>query len=427
MTSRWPALILLAVGLAASMPECRAQQSTAGSPASPPPAQAARPATGPRLAPAYIVNNGRLTPVTSPMRQPLIAVTRAPGVASRQASYPPGGGIGTSSRATLPGPIPTLGGVRSTQPNVLGLSPSAPAGSSSVYPPYGRPGYRSPYPTPIGAGTQVPDGLYVGSDGIVYSNGGLIAGTGGFSYSADYGSLQIALNNGAYGQHWNDRDSRYGAYCRRGWGSNWGWYGYPYSYYSGWSYYTDPIYGYAPTYPSSVVDPNLTSGGQAASQSSTTSQAAPPAPMDLAQQAMQGREYGAAAAYIRQHLGAEPYDALAWRWLGMALLKDRKYKDGVIAIDRAYALEKQLTDLPIEYGAMGLTLSDIRELCGPVIMQARRTRTSASWLTAALLMELRGMQEKAAEYLTLSERAGAEPALIKRLRATVTIPTQPVR
>lgn len=205
-------------------------------------------------------------------------------------------------------------------------------------------------------------------------------------------------------------------------------YGGPSYWDSGWwtwydtsSYYSGPVFGSAwTTYdPSYFYPPSITNPPDPAA---STSQARDSTAIDelvsLAAGFMLERRFADAAVAMRDYLRREPTDAGAWRWLGMTLLGDRQTKEAVDAFHRAYTINPAMADLPLEYDAMGMNLSDLRRMTGPLLVFARNTRSAPAFLMAAVVMDARAMPDQSRKIIDEARDAGLDPSLAGRLKAS---------
>ncbi|MCC6425877.1 MAG: hypothetical protein IT435_03550 [Phycisphaerales bacterium] len=128
-------------------------------------------------------------------------------------------------------------------------------------------------------------------------------------------------------------------------------------------------------------------------------------------------QYTDAARLLREYTRREPADAGAWRWLGVALLADRQSKDAVYAFAQAYRANEGLADLALEYEAMGLDRSDLRDLCTPLLTYARVTKSADAYMMAAVIMDARGLKDQARRLLGEAKAAGLDVMLAQRIAA----------
>lgn len=392
------------------------------------PAQPASPITKPQ--PRLIIAPGKpwiYTTVPQPLGEVPVSITRAPRPQ-------------TQDDATGDRPFRTgggLGGVKAKIPNVLGRSPSY------VPETYGPVSNRRPTPWPC---PERPRPRWyqsgrthsiIGPSGAAYSvdTGGSsvrVDSTSGVSADLDFGNVQVHLGSTPpiYGTYpisvgngpnvdWNGSCDRWHGHhvdhCRPPsscWDGGWwtwydsvGYYGPVYG--SGWYQYDPSIF-----YPDSVTNesaPVQASDVAAVEQADRL--------VAVATDLLQNGRYDDAIVVLREYTRREPKDAGAWRWLGMALLADRQTKEACYAFLRAYETNESLSDLPLEYEAMGLSKSDLRSMTGPLLTYAKVSKSASAYLLAAVIMDARGLDDQATRLLTEAKSAGLDVMLAQRVQA----------
>ncbi len=426
-------------------------RAPAARPAAPAAAPAQRPAIT-RPQPRLIAEPGKpliYTTVPQPLGTVPVSITRGP--TSIPLNNTPGSSEGWFEQPVRRGGL--LGGVPVRFPNVL--SPSA----SSVPETWGPFVARNPrmcpapWPCPVeprghwsnhGGGRSMvsPSGAVLVSSGSSLGAGSYATlNSGGFSANIDTGNVQIHIGSTPPvwgGSGWNGWHGS--GWCGNGWGNESGWchdrpilcsstcwnpvYRSAWDY--GWwtwydnSYYSGPVYGsgwyqYDPAlfYPQSVTQPPA-----AGTTADKTSQADPnEALIGLANELMGESQYSQAAQALKEYTRREPSDAGAWRWLGIAQLADRQVKDAVYSFGKAYQVNESIADLGLEYEAMGLDRSDLRELCSPLLTYARVSKSADAYLMAAVVMDARGLGDQARKLMTEAKAAGLDVMLAQRVLA----------
>ncbi|MCG3123918.1 MAG: hypothetical protein GIKADHBN_02356 [Phycisphaerales bacterium] len=430
----------------------------------PMPGRTAQPAVHPptiptRPQPRLILEPGKpwvYTTVPQPLGTVPVVITRAPRQHSPQYPGSPSG------YPAFERPFRTgggLGGVPAKFPNVLSRSPSYVKETfGPVLPNRGHHG-GGPWSSPVETRphwNRVGDTRsMIGPSGVVYSTNGSSVTAGGaavssgrtysegssFSADIDLGNVQVHI--GSRPPIWPASGSSiWGTYCfdRPDWngggGGGTGWCGTkppcwdpcrpvcPPTWDNGWWTWYDSVGYYGPVYGTSWINydpalfypPSVTDPAPAADAS-----AAQPSELDqlvgFATALMVDGRYGDAAKALRDYMRREPTDAGAGRWLAMALLAQRKTKDAVYEFLRAYESSGALSDLPLEYEAMGFDRSDLRRMSGPLITYARVTKSAGAYLMASVIMDARGMQDQAKKLLTEARTAGLDAGLAGRVEA----------
>lgn len=210
------------------------------------------------------------------------------------------------------------------------------------------------------------------------------------------------------------------------WPYNHGRYPYDSPYYS--YYYTPSYYGYV--YGSSwpvvnyavdqYADPALSAKYIPQRPQQVQPPVPPPTAMELATAFMQVRRYGEAVGQFRAHLKTDPGDQLAARWMGVAQLLAGKIKDGSDTVGKAYQADPALGDSTLNLDEMGVSQLQVRELCGPVVAYARRSRQPGAYVSAAMLMQVRTRADLAIKMLTEAKSAGLDPEVYARLSQSMT-------
>jgi len=188
----------------------------------------------------------------------------------------------------------------------------------------------------------------------------------------------------------------------------WGW--------SSWPYYSDYSYTLPVTSSSYVMyqDPAL-SPSYSPNAGAPQAVAAVPTDFDRASYLMLDRRYAEAVTAFRAVIKSDPGDAPARRWLGIALLLQNRTQDGAAEIARAYSIDSTLSDASPDLEAMGLTVRQMTDLCAPVITYARRVNSSAGYVAAAMLMQIRSRPDLAVKMLNSAREAGLDSTMLVNL------------
>ena len=393
------------------------------------------------------------TPAPSPMAPAAVAAPRA--VPAMQAPSRTAAAIASSPRRGSSGGIIPVASVPSgnggaalpSRQNIMprntgaGLAPTqVVVPEYTVLPPGRRPVYDTPLPPRVdprggfrpapgidGAGVIPPAGAGGGAapnrQGTFYSaslgssgfSANVLVNEDNFRFAAHLGSV----NNAWYRPCWTSNSwcepcrPPYAGWCGTGWGGYypyWGWNSWPGYYYPTYSY-TLPV-----TSASSVMyqDPNLSSNVAQAPSAPALSE------FERASLLMQDRRFAEAATAFRAALKADPGDAPARRWLGISMLLLGRTQDGAAEISRAYATDPDLADTSPDLEAMGLTVRQMSDLCAPVITYAKRVNSSAGYVTAAMLMQIRSRPDLAAKMLDSARVAGLDSTVLVRLNQAMT-------
>jgi hypothetical protein len=444
--------LLALCGTVIATPVLQASAQSANDNANRPPASAG-------TVPAAVIHRPRVAPLPPPPNHPNLPITKPqprvivqPGKPLVYTTVPPanvtsGGvpwGLTRAPQPVLPPCEPTVirsrnagfGGSWVRFPNVL--SPSKRVVPETTFAPT-RPFTPSPKPWPCPTGSGGHRNGAVGNTSVIGVNGGVISngssvsfGTGsGLTIDGSWGSssgsnLSVRLGSvPTLRRHcptppvndpcWDPCSNPSRPVCGPSyptWDHGW------------WTWYS-PAVSYAPVYGSGFVqyDPNLFY--------SDANRPARPAPADVAEMTeedrnellirevsslMSANRFRTASASLGEYLRRVPDDPGAWRWLGIALLSDRKTKDAVDAFAKAYELNPAIADLPLEYDAMGMTKPELRELCSPLLTYARVTRSPHAAMMAAVIMDARGLDAQAVKLLDEARSRGLDPALTDRLR-----------
>lgn len=275
----------------------------------------------------------------------------------------------------------------------------------------------------------------------------VVSDPGGVSVSGSYtddnfslsARLSSAITAAAY-RNWVGSDNRsyYSPYARVGyhggtwgynWGSSWGWGGvcgcgggvYPWGYDRYWGY--DPSWGnvrIGSTYSYYGTDPALNPTYTPSTPSApTAAPTPPPTPDEIARAAMGVGRYADAVEALKLHLKSEPTDPEAMRRLGIAHLFTRAWDPGFAQIAKAYQTDPVLADVPLTAAELNIRPDLLRELTGRVVTRARQGHSSDAWLTAAVLMQSRGLTEQAIAMLEAAKNAGLDPTLYARFRQSL--------
>ncbi|HZW09403.1 MAG TPA: hypothetical protein VFF69_05815 [Phycisphaerales bacterium] len=124
---------------------------------------------------------------------------------------------------------------------------------------------------------------------------------------------------------------------------------------------------------------------------------------------------GAISAY-REHLGADPEDVQAIRALGLAMIEDGRFEDGVAMVALAYRTDPMLARTPLDLAALGLDGKRYNSLLARVLGFAKRTDSGSAHLVGAMLLQADGKLSGAARVLERSEKAGLEDAIADAFR-----------
>ncbi len=423
----------------------------------PPPAPAPAPPSAPKPPPVVTKPQPRLivqpgkpmiyTTVPQPLGQVPVAITRGQAKPNNPANPPSPSVPDGFERPIRRGG--GLGGVKVQFPNVLSRSPSF---VPETYGPVSarRPiNPRAPWPCPAEPGPRWSRSgstrSFIGPSGAVYSTGtSLTVGSGssstsGFSADVDLGSVQVHV-----GSQPPLYPSIYGTYSMEGWNGggttgcdvpvwcgtrpSWRHCGTPsggwdrgwWSWYDRNAYY-GPVYGsgwyqYDPTvfYPPSVTEPVPDASAAAAPDADDNPN---DALVTAATTLMIDGRFSDASKVLREYTRREPKDAGAWRWLAVSLLAERQSKEAVYAFLRAYEINESLSDLPLEYEAMGLEKSDLGRMIVPLLTYAKVTKSASAYLMAAVIMDARGLDDQATRLLNEAKAAGLDPMLVQRVAA----------
>ncbi len=335
------------------------------------------------------------------------SVVAAPGFAQTQDDRPR-----TTMRASPPGRITSLGGVRS-QPGVRSAAPRGsstppqfvPNPSSNGFgrplvsrptlgpgPTIGEPHPQAPPPPVIGNGFTFSGSYRDGPFTLVFSTGGLTriplpndgfivpVYTGGYAAVLPYGGLGCYFANssgfscgyrGVIGPAWMDQ-------------------------------------------PNTVYE---TPASMAAAGSDTP--ARPPTPLERAANLLRVGDSKAAVAAYQAYLKAQPMDAVAMRALGLSLIDSGQVGDGVAVIGMAYRQDSTLAAAPVPCDVFGRA-SRLRSNLERVSGYANREKSASSWLALAVIMQAEGRNPRALAMVNRAQAAGLEEQVVQELTAALT-------
>ncbi len=131
-----------------------------------------------------------------------------------------------------------------------------------------------------------------------------------------------------------------------------------------------------------------------------------PSARERAVAAFESRDFSSAAAALKQGVKKEPGDRSLLRDLGVAELMSGKVNDGASSLARAYTADPSLADVPFTGVALGLTETDLRELCGRLVGAANRKPTVDGLVSAAVLLHGRGLVDPAVAMIERAQKAG---------------------
>ncbi len=125
----------------------------------------------------------------------------------------------------------------------------------------------------------------------------------------------------------------------------------------------------------------------------------------------------AIAAY-KAHLNDNPGDAYAMRGLGLALIADAQFQDGVAMVAMAYKTDPALAADPIPAELFG-TSAALRTMVERVSIFSNRSRLPSAWLTLAALMQAEGRTQLAVRMIERARQAGLEAGLAQQMQAAL--------
>lgn len=194
----------------------------------------------------------------------------------------------------------------------------------------------------------------------------------------------------------------YAPWSLYGYGYGWGWYD---NYYDRYDYAPAETISGSPVY---VVDPQMF-GYQP--QAQPTTPPAPPTPLDLADFALyEGRLDDAVTAY-RDHLEKTPEDADAMRRLAIALIQNRKVKEGVALMSMAYDKDLSLVRKPIDTAIVPDGDRAFRDIIYQVVPFANSMKSASGYLAVTVIMQAEGRDAQALKLLRKAKDAGLDEKL----------------
>jgi len=212
---------------------------------------------------------------------------------------------------------------------------------------------------------------------------------------------------------WNYCEPSWWSCSYTGWGNNWGYWP---SYYAS---YTYPVVNSATVmYPDPALSPTYSPSLALAATQATNAPVL--SDFERATALMHDARYAEAATSFRAAVKADPGDAPARRWLGIALLLLGRTQDGSLEIARAYESDPGIADAAPDLEAMRLGVREMTDLCAPVITYARRVNSSSGYVAAAMLMQARSRPDLAAKMLDSARDAGLDSTLMVRLNQSMT-------
>lgn len=330
-------------------------------------------------------------------------------------------------------PIKSLGGVKSKGPRPIGSR-------GSLLPPKGTrtpttkgeptrplqrvPGTRFQNDIIQSPGTSRPGRIIDGDDrfrGGVNSNGGLRV-RGSFDDGDFRGRVDI--NPGGVGDrrrrghHGHDHDHDHGHdhdhHHHHRFPGYWPWYygglfGYG-RWYDRYDYYPPETVTSSPI----IIDASMLNGY-------TTAPPAPPPPppteLEIGDSALyNGRIDDAIKAY-REHLDKTPEDAYAMRSLAVALVQDKKVKEGVALLSLAYEKDLSLVRKPIEADMLADGDRGLHDVLLAVVPYSNRTKSASGYLTVTVLMQAQDREPQALKILERAKKAGLDERVAAELEA----------
>lgn len=320
-------------------------------------------------------------------------------------------------------PISRLGGVKAQLPRPIGnrgslLPPRDNVQSSPLPPRRGGGGSRGGSTDADGRG---PDGIP--SDGTDRLRLGLDSQSG-FSASGEFGDdssgVRFRLYPGGVGSVYNPRNrhrhdhdgdhdhdhghghgNRYPLYPYYPWSFGYGYY----DYYRRYDDYPPQTIVSSPVY----VDPSLL-GMQSQQQPSQPS--TPPTTLDLADSAMYDGRVDQAIAGYREHLAKMPEDTEAMRRLAIALILDKKIKEGVAILSVAYEKDVSLVRKPLDMNMIPDGERRFRDMLYQVVPFANSMRSASGYLAVAVIMQAEGRDDVALKNLKKAREAGLNSTLL---------------
>jgi hypothetical protein len=308
-------------------------------------------------------------------------------------------------------PISRLGGVKAQLPRPIGnrgslLPPRENVHSSPLPPRVG--GSRGPVTDADGRGprgqTNGPDGVAFGFDS---QNGFSAAG----QFSDDSSNIRFRVYPGGVGsvynprqRHGHDHDGNdhhhhnrpsypyYPSYYPWGFGWYYDNYRTSYDYYPPQTITTTPIY----------IDASML-GAQNQAQ---TAPPPPPTGVELADVAMYEGRYDKAIAGYRVHLTTAPDDTEAMRRLAIALILDKKVKEGVAVLGAAYEKDLSLVRKPLDMNMIPDGQDQFRDMLYQVAPFANSMRSASGYLTVAVIMQAQGREDMARKNMKKARDAG---------------------
>ncbi len=309
---------------------------------------------------------------------------------------------GPAPRRVAPPPTPSRGGlmgVPARLPNVLGRDRSLPLERRITLPGL-YPDDPGPQPFPVPGAVGRPD-WHGWHDGCEVDGGLTIDG----KYSDDHWKLRFHLGSPTIDRCDPPYYHRYWPY-------------YPW-YYSYGSYLnTYPIDGYyTQTADYSLLYPQLTQ---------PQPQPQEPAPeltsLQRAQLFMQADALDAAIEAYRDHLENDPEDVESMRALGLAMLEDNRFEDGVAMIALAYRTDPLLARVPLNLASLGIDGRRYDNLHSRVLNFAARTDSASAHLARSVLLQAEGEVRGAIRVLQRAEKAGLAAEILDALRRELGMP-----
>lgn len=133
-----------------------------------------------------------------------------------------------------------------------------------------------------------------------------------------------------------------------------------------------------------------------------------PTPLELARINIRMGMPERAVSGLRELLLKEPDDGHALRLLGIALLQQKRFDDGIAAVRQAYRVEPTLAYEPLSGPELGLNPDELRRLVLRTVTYANRVDSGSAWLTVTALMQAEGREATARAMLSRVRTKGME-------------------
>ena len=184
-------------------------------------------------------------------------------------------------------------------------------------------------------------------------------------------------------------------------------YGFGYSYQNSYYPYVDGSYY---STPGTSVQPQLPPPSAGPPE-----QVEPPTAEDIAAYELRYGDADDAVDLYRKILRDEPQDAVSMRRLAVALLKDRRFEEGVAMMAMAYRTDALLSDETLS-GYLFDDEKELRRLLQKCVIHANRTKLASAWLTVVVMMQAEDRDDRALKMVDRASEAGLDRVVVDSLR-----------